>query len=208
MPRRESYRTDDEDDDLRRRASASGGGLPAWVWLIGGGGVLAMVVVAGLGFAFFTSRREAVRADFARAEVMRAEADHQPIPPDQWDDEPVAEVPRLGGDAKELKEVSLTQFLKVYQNNPAAADATYTGTRLRLRLRVSAVGDGWVGASGALEPGRPAPATPNVIVEVPAADGGAAVGATVVVEATCDGLVTDPETGPKLMFSRGHFVRR
>lgn len=208
MPRRERYRTDDEDDDLRRRASASGGGIPAWVWLIGGGGVLALVVVAGLGFAFFTSRREAVRADFARAEVMRAEADarahgHEP-------DGFGVDVPQVipPGGPEGVKELSLTRVVNAYRNDPDAAAATYGGRRIRLRFEVGAVGDGWVGASAALDKDRAVPAAPNVIVRVPAADGGAAVGATVVVEATCDGLVEDPETGPKLMFTRGHFVRR
>jgi hypothetical protein len=181
MPRRESYRTDDEDDDLRR-AAASGGGVPGWVWVVGGGGVLAVLLVVGLGFAVFSSRREAAaRHEVARAEAMHAHDMAVPAPMRMAE----AHVP--DGGTRQL--LSLTRITNAFKNDRAAADARYTGQQLRVRVEVKAAGAGWVGASADLGGGVPRETAPNVIFRFD--DEPPVVGESVVVEGQCDGLSPD-----------------
>ncbi len=230
MPRRESYRTDDEDDDPRRRAHASGGGIPGWVWLLGGGGVLGVLVVAGLGFALFTGRQAAVRQDFARAEAVRVEADQRARlahehDHDNGDHVPLGNpIPIPGTRAPAGDQPAVTPLgviANAYRTDSGAADARYARKRLRVQLDVRAAGDGWVGAVAALTPEHPRvtssnPAVrkaqeaavqamePTVVFEGLTTE--IAVGRRVVIEATCDGLSPDPTTGTKLTFTDSRLI--
>jgi hypothetical protein len=208
MPRRERYRTDDEDDDLRR-ADASGGGIPAWVWLIGGGGVCAALMVVAVGFAFFSSRR-AVQQDMARAETVRMEVDaeqamivakaERPRPaepepePDEIDEEPVMPV------------LSLERIANGYRTDPDAADGRYAGKRVRVRFEVTGKGAGWLGATATIVPNRAREAVPNVIFRFAGAN--AAIGSTVVIEGRCAGLAPDATTEMKLTFTECRVIRQ
>jgi hypothetical protein len=196
MPRRLSYTPDDEDDDLRRRANSSGGGLPAWVWVLGSGGLLAVVVVVGLGFALFTARRSEARHEAARAEVMRVEAQFAPQAAPLLA-EGTRRVPAPGDPAGEAEEVALAEIAKAYRADPEEANAKYTGRRLRVAVEVRRVGDGWVGAVasiGRLQRDR----SPNVFFHIPGPL--PAAGASVVIEGTCDGFSDEPQTGVRLTF--------
>ncbi|MBN9524415.1 hypothetical protein J0H58_38855 [bacterium] len=226
MPRRESYRTDDEDDDLRRRAHASGGGIPGWVWLLGGGGVLGVLVVAGLGYSLFTSRQAAVRRDVARVEAVRVEADQraQQMAHDHDDGDLDPHWNPIPGGPPAQTQSAVTPLRRIadaYRTDPDAADARYAGKRWRVQFGVRAAGKGWVGAGVALTPEHPrvtssdpaerkaqeaavqamAPTAvfEGLTVEVP-------VGRRVVIEATCAGLSPDPTTGVKLVFTNSRLI--
>ena len=199
MPR-ESYRTDDEDDDFRR-AGASGGGIPGWVWVVLGGGALAVLVVGWLGFATFNPRDAAVRQEVARVDMMRAEVKARP---------PVMAVPEfapdgMAGAGGPVPVLSLVRITNAYKGDPAAADNRYTGRRLHVRFEVKTVGAGWAGASADLGAGLPPDTAPNVIFRF--ADDLPAPGETVLIEGQCEGLTPGRVPAAALNFSNCRVVR-
>ncbi|MFO0798156.1 MAG: hypothetical protein U0804_11830 [Gemmataceae bacterium] len=203
MPRRESYQTDDDYDDRRGRASG-GGGIPGWVWVVVGGGALAVLGFVGMVFFAFTARRDAaMQHEVARAEMMRAEA--QAVRAE-------AERDHDGDDgggvaAKGLTEWSLERITNAYKNDRAAADEKYTNQRVRVRFEVKTTGPGWVGTSADLGMGQPRDTTPNVTFRF-AGDEDVPLGTTVVIVGRCAGLATDPIVGTTLTFTDCRVVRR
>ncbi len=185
MPRRESsYTPDDEDDDIRR-GGASGGGLPAWVWVVGGSGVLAVVVFAGLAFALFSTRRAEVahmQAERARGDLMMK-----------------AEIPARGMRPGAVEVVELKQIAEAYRTDPDEAESRFQGRRLQLWIEVRKAEDEWVGAVASIGKGLPLGRVPNVYFMTPNAT--VADGAEVLIEGTCSGLSPDPVTGVRLTFT-------
>jgi hypothetical protein len=193
MPRQPSYTPDDEDDDLRR-AGATGGGVPAWVWVVGGSGVLAVLLCGGLGVALFIGRQAAVRQEVVRAEMVQADiAMKADMPMKQMRAGPGA------GVAGEVPVSSLAEIATAYRDDTAAADARFKGQVVRVEIEVWKSGEGWVGTFAAIGRGLPRDRTPNVYFRVPGVR--VADGVRVVIEGTCAGLSADPQTGSRLTFT-------
>lgn len=186
MPRRDAYLTDDDDDDTPRRAAASGGGVPGWVWGTGGAVVFVVLLVGSFAVAFFNKRAALQQEHVARAELARAEAMRKA--------DVHAEKKAVAGRSV----VPLAKFTKAYKDDPENANVHYSGRPFRVQVRVTSVGEKWVGTSADLGAGPPRGTVPNVIFNFAAGHAGRHVvpGQMVVIEGLCAGLLPGPDEGP------------